>query len=71
MTETQDPYNEDFYYIQTMLKKNNRKIQDAILTNSPPPPVLPVFLAFLFPLIDVLGPSTNLDGDSSSCQTTY
>lgn len=24
------------------LKKNNRKIQDAIISNSPPPPLLPV-----------------------------
>lgn len=56
------------------LKKNNKKIQDAIQENLPPPPLLPVINSFftnnLFN-INLLGSITNLDRNTSSCEKTY
>lgn len=42
LTETQDPYNDDFYYIQTTIKKHEKRVREALDCNMPPPPPLPI-----------------------------
>lgn len=41
-TETHDPYNDDFYFIQLSMKRHGMKLDKAIAENKPLPPPLPI-----------------------------